>query len=47
VKIPGDFVIFDEQQEAEMNLSLGIVLDELAAYKPIVHKANSMEAEYR
>jgi hypothetical protein len=47
VKIPGDFVIFDERQEAEMNLSLGIVLDELAAYKPIVHKANSMEAEFR
>jgi hypothetical protein len=30
-----------------MNLTMGVILDELAAYKPVIHKMGNPEAEFR
>jgi hypothetical protein len=36
-----------KRQEADMELALALIMDELAPYKPVVHKMRSAEAEFR
>jgi hypothetical protein len=47
VKKSGIFVIFDEMGGGVMKLSLGVILDELAVYKPVAHKTSNAGTEFR